>query len=83
MKRTDLTDWFDPNEKPYHIGVYETRGAGGFVRYQHWDGEMWGFSSSTPKEANRNRKEISAHQNRHWRGLITNMSEYFANSRRL
>jgi len=68
-----LTDWFAPEIKPVHVGVYPTsfENAVNVHRhgYSHWNGRSWGNQYETPDRALR-RGELGA-QNKRWRGLAT------------
>lgn len=74
-----LTDWFPPDVKPVHIGIYRTRMfthyTDGVPQYgneglSHWDGARWGntarYDTPIPYE------ELSgADQNKMWRGIAS------------
>ncbi len=70
--RTARTDWFPPETKPKHTGVYETRrvddGRTSRVFYSMWDGKVWKSDDSSADSAAHNSR-ASPTQNREWRGL--------------
>ena len=54
-----VTQWFQPEEKPVHVGWYESEGYTVY-HYWWWNGECWTF----PQDG-----FICSHQDRTWRGL--------------
>lgn len=65
-----LTDWFPAHVKPARPGVYETDEVNTGERcYQFWNGEFWGYASSTPAEAAEASHLKSMFQDDKWRGL--------------
>jgi len=57
-----VTQWFGPDEKPVHVGVYESTPlyvVNGDKRAR-WDGEVWRFVSDG---------SLCFYQRRRWRGL--------------
>lgn len=40
-----LTDWFDADTKPVHVGVYEIKTGRREFAYAFWRGNGWGFAS--------------------------------------
>ena len=63
-----LTDWFPPEIKPVHVGVYQTD----FCGYAHWNGKKWGYGRLSPLDAKTCAVYRSAIQNKSWRGLNFN-----------
>ena len=64
MSKQKLTDWFDADVKPVHVGWYQ-RNWGDFTEeYEndYWDGEHWFYGE------NGKAKEYSV-RNCEWRGL--------------
>ena len=61
-----LTPWYPPHIKPVRVGVYETLRKGCF---QYWNGEWWGYWSSTKKDAFGLNGGKSVFQHPRWRGL--------------
>ncbi|MBU9340660.1 hypothetical protein FOC27_09245 [Burkholderia multivorans] len=75
MKITDdmLTEWFDPDTKPVHRGVYPTELIiCGLVKrgFSYWNGKEWSHVRTTAQEAERFAKRFYAGiQWKYWRGL--------------
>ena len=66
MKRTG---WYDGEQKPAYIGVYQRKSLSGWGdEFVRWDGTYWHRGSYTIEEAN-NAVGISASQDLPWRGL--------------
>lgn len=68
-----LTDWFPPEVKPVHVGVYETQSARFMddTWYAYFDGKRWGYCTCTnPEDAfeYRNRQHFRDSDSP-WRGL--------------
>jgi hypothetical protein len=63
-----VTQWFGPDEKPVHAGVYE-RDYGDDVYYCWWNGETWGVCSLDISRAYRFRIVASGSIYLPWRGL--------------
>lgn len=57
------TNWFPPEVKPVHIGMYEIRNRDGFgiEWWAYWNGEKWVFL--------RHPDWVLMDQDREWRGL--------------
>jgi len=70
-----LTDWFMPEVKPVHVGVYQTCESEIWARtwanhgYQYWDGKHWGMCNTNPEMAAAEARHHSPHQVNYWRGL--------------
>lgn len=79
------TPWFSASVKPVRKGVYErkpTARTGARGRYSYWDGQQWGLSCDTVKEAARykNLRGPSVEQNTPWRGVTADVFRYPAQS---
>lgn len=65
-----LTEWFNEDTKPVHIGVYEVCVRG---YYSYWNGEVWSFWNYSIKELIRTYEQDIYFGNTHgalvWRGL--------------
>lgn len=66
----EMTEWFDEDIKPVHIGIYEVYVSG---YYSYWNGEVWSFWNYSIKELLKT-YELDLHAgNTHeflaWRGL--------------
>jgi hypothetical protein len=66
MPKPKLTPWFEPDQKPVHEGVYETR-IPHCWGYCYWDGHEWMDTRPTAEQAVEIRRPGS--QNKRWRGL--------------
>lgn len=64
-----LTEWFPPEIKPVHKGVYERAMCGRGTRYSFWDGVCWGGWSDKVRWAWGQRGIPSVVQDAPWRGL--------------
>lgn len=68
-----VTQWFAPDIKPKHVGVYQT--ADGHALndihhiYQYWNGKQWGVCELDPQSAERDKHIFSVFQVNYWRGL--------------
>ena len=61
------TNWFPPEIKPVHIGVYEVFDEGS---YAFWSGKHWGWTVSSVATATTLKEHIEGSiQSRTWRGL--------------
>ncbi len=66
-KDEDLTPWFPADVKPVRPGVYEVQMTTG--RFAYFDGQRWGWSFRTKREADTDRDHRNAAQDKVWRGL--------------
>jgi hypothetical protein len=69
-----VTQWFPPDTKPVHVGVYPTSHAlrdfrYGDYQFQYWNGKGWGAISPSVNAAKRFKNGNSAFQAIYWRGL--------------
>ena len=79
-----MTEWFPPEVKPEHIGVYKTKimrpaGHGDNhveVGYSHWNGTAWGPQFDTAKEAEAAVGSATFPIEYHWRGLAAEHDEH-------
>ncbi|MDR8915841.1 hypothetical protein [Burkholderia multivorans] len=75
MKITDdmLTEWFDPDTKPVHRGVYKTELIiCGLVKrgFSYWNGKQWSNVKDTAQEAAQFAKRfLPGIQFKYWKGL--------------
>ncbi|WP_334021343.1 hypothetical protein [Burkholderia orbicola] len=80
MKITDdmLTEWFPPEVKPIHVGVYQAcmevftdRFGTSHIEYgfAKWDGQRWGAMHTDIKSAAELIPWHAASQSKSWRGL--------------
>lgn len=67
-----LTDWFDGDLVPRHVGVYKRAYPAG--PYSCWDARQWRLDAATPGDAAR-QLEPSAYQQVRWRGLASPSGE--------
>lgn len=67
----EMTDWFPPDIKPVHSGVYQTEFAAGRgdLGYSRWDGVHWRYQYLSKAIAAGS--EGIGSQNKRWRGLAT------------
>ena len=77
------TDWFPPNIKPVHIGVYETQfklPAEKWAKeeenkgYSYWNGKEWSNQRLNPEKARRYNDSYGAIQKKKWRGFTEKQS---------
>lgn len=68
-----LTSWFPPDDKPVHIGSYETRRSENDLKIYPcwWDGQGWLLDECLHRTP-RFTLKYSDDQNRPWRGLKVN-----------
>lgn len=65
-----LTDWYNGNIKPVHIGVYERKSNHGLNAYSYWDGNHWKMFGATPLNAEESQcGDNSVFQTLPWRGI--------------
>ncbi len=66
---TTVTQWFNGNQKPKHVGVYQRKlpFTEDYV-FSRYDGKNWFWFSHDSKTAEKNTKK-SDYQNRQWRGV--------------
>ena len=66
-----MTDWFPPDVKPVHVGVYEIKlSEYNFEVYSYWDGSRWCFACINVDDAfSLKHRETKLFQKRYWRGL--------------
>lgn len=69
MSDQNLTDWYQPDQKPVRIGPYEVNSGEPYIRFQFWNGKFWGMLSGTIAECIDNRDFVSILQSLPWRGL--------------
>lgn len=68
MSKPKLTDWFPPEVKPVHVGVYKTNASVG--TYQKWNGKYWcAFCATVDRAAHCENSNKSLVQHVRWRGL--------------
>lgn len=66
-----LTEWFPPNIKPVHIGIYNTSIPGNTDQfYSYWNGELWSGGYFKFAEAEKYNKMIGMTQYKQWRGVL-------------
>jgi hypothetical protein len=64
-----LTEWFPPEIKPVHIGVYQCNPFAPHT-YRNWDGKNWGVSQHTAEQASFVGYLHAQYQDKiEWRGL--------------
>jgi hypothetical protein len=68
-----LTQWFGPNRKPVHPGVYQRKVTGlgrrGVVMYAYWNGRRWSPARFSVSQALTTARRVSAMQDTYqWRG---------------
>jgi len=72
-----MTPWFDPDQKPFHVGIYQTQNIKQWLDqpiqgYQNWNGEFWGIFNSSTEGAALDAGRKSRYQRNYWRGLAEN-----------
>jgi len=63
------TDWFTPDVKPVHPGVYQVKSVTNIPFYRKWDGTKWFAGASDVRNASRATQV--AGWDRSWRGLAS------------
>lgn len=65
-----LTDWFPPNVKPRHRGVYQIQSTIDALNYSRWDGRRWHWGNES-RDVAANTKDPKLDQDDWcpWRGL--------------
>lgn len=70
------TEWFPPNIKPTHVGIYQVQKVGwgksvslGDVMYSHWNGKRWSPQQFLISDIERRKRWKANFQNKTWRGL--------------
>lgn len=65
-----VTQWFNKNIRPLHVGVYEVRCCYGCSKgFAKWNGYSWGISWVTKADADAFPEYAMAYQFKTWRGL--------------
>jgi len=65
----EMTDWFPPHVKPFHVGIYQVQWYDWRVRWAHWDGNAWGPAGPDHATARRWARLAQRAQHKTWRGL--------------
>lgn len=67
-----LTKWYQGDQKPVRVGVYERDIKAFGKTYSKWDGKNWRCIGWSPDDAENWSFAKSAYQNSPWRGLASN-----------
>ena len=67
----NITDWYDPKQKPRRIGIFQRNYFGRFW-YSYWNGSFWGQLSAFSNTAVAARLTESQYQELPWRGYTRN-----------
>ena len=68
-----MTPWFEPDQKPVRVGVYQTRLGISHHSYDgwcYWNGLFWAGAQGTKRAAEHYKFMPSIEQDRQWRGIV-------------
>jgi len=69
MKKQKLTDWFPPNVKPVHKGMYEVHVSHCYPFPRYFDGKKWHIMTRAEASGTKPFTPCSVDYGYHWRGL--------------